>query len=152
MTVCDRCQGGLEIGEGLDIVDLAGFDQRCDAAPCDAAFVMTGEERIFPIEGNGADQVFDAVVVDLDTPIGQEGLQPVPVIVDVIQLFTQPRLGGDLAAFSLEPIAEGRDQWSTAGLAGRQTLAGGDTTNVSFDGIDLGNAAQAFGGECLRLP
>ncbi len=108
---------------------------------------MTGEDRIFPIEGDGADQVFDAVVIDLDTRIGQEGLQPVPVIMDVVQLFTQPRLGGDLEASSLEPIAEGRDQWSTAGLAGRQTLAGGDATDIGFDGIELGNAAQALGGD-----
>ena len=40
MTICDRCQGGLEIGEGLDAVDLAGFDERGDAAPSDAALVM----------------------------------------------------------------------------------------------------------------
>ena len=78
MTVCDRCQGGLEIGEGLDVVDFAGLDQRCDAAPSDATFVVTREERIFPIESDGSDQVFDAVVVDLDAAIGQEGLQPIP--------------------------------------------------------------------------
>jgi len=108
---------------------------------------MTGEDRVFPIEGDGADQVFDAIVVDFDTPIGQKCLQPFPVIIDVIQLFTQPGFGGDLAAFSLEPVAEGRDQWSTAGLAGRQSLAGGDATNIGFDGIELGNASQAFGGD-----
>ncbi|EDM69602.1 hypothetical protein RAZWK3B_03315 [Roseobacter sp. AzwK-3b] len=33
------------------------------------------------------------------------------------------------------------------GLAGRQSLAGGDATNVSFYGIDPGDAAQAFGGD-----
>ena len=63
MTIGDRCEGGLEIGEGLDAVDLTGFDQRCDAAPSDTAFVMTREERILAIKGDGADQVFDAVVV-----------------------------------------------------------------------------------------
>ena len=66
MAVGDGCQGGLEIGEGLDAVDLAGFDQRGDAAPGDAAFVMAGEERIFAIEGYRADQVFDPVGVDFD--------------------------------------------------------------------------------------
>jgi len=147
MTIGDRCEGGLEIGKGLNPVDLAGFDQRCDAAPGDTALVMPGEEGILAIEGDGADQVFDAVVVDLDAPIGQEGLQPIPVIVDVIQLFTQPGFGGDLAALCLQPVAEGRDQWSTAGLAGRQALAGGDATDIGFNGIDLGDAAQALGGD-----
>ena len=51
MTIGDRCEGCLEIGEGLDAVDLAGFDQRCDAAPGDAAFIVNGEERVFAIEG-----------------------------------------------------------------------------------------------------
>lgn len=51
MAVGDGCQGCLEIGEGLDAVDLAGFDQRSDAAPGDAALVMPGEERVFAIKG-----------------------------------------------------------------------------------------------------
>lgn len=38
MAVCECGQGGLEIGEGLYAVDFAGLDQRCDAAPSDAAF------------------------------------------------------------------------------------------------------------------
>ncbi|GGO62961.1 hypothetical protein GCM10011315_43170 [Roseovarius pacificus] len=91
---------------GVDIVDLAGFDQRRDAAPGDAAFAMAREEGIFAIESNGADQVFDAVVVDLDATVAQEGLQPIPVIVDVGKLFTQPGFGGDLAALCLQPVAE----------------------------------------------
>ena len=147
MTVYDRCQGGLEIGEGLDAIDLAGFDQRGDATPSDAAFVMTGEEGVFAVQSDGADQIFDAVIVDLDASIGQEGLQPIPVIMDVSQLFTQPGLGGDLAALCLQPVAEGRDQWRTAGLAGSQALAGGDASDIGFDGIDFSNAAQALGGD-----
>ena len=106
MAVGDRGQGGLEIGKGLDAIDLAGFDQRSDAAPGDAAFIVTGEERIFAIEGDGADQVFDPVGVDLDAAVGQEGLQPVPVVMDVGQLFAQPGFGGYLPALRLKPIAE----------------------------------------------
>lgn len=65
-----------------------------------------------------ADQVFDPVVVNLDTTIGQEGLQPVPVVMDVCELFAQPGLAGDLAALRLQPVAEGCDQRGAAGLAG----------------------------------
>lgn len=39
MSVGNRGQGGLETGEGLYAIDLAGLDERCDAAPSDAAFV-----------------------------------------------------------------------------------------------------------------
>lgn len=67
MAVGDGCQGGLEIGEGLDAVDLAGFDQRGDAA-----LVVAGEECVLAIEGDGADQVFDPVGVDLDAAVLQE--------------------------------------------------------------------------------
>ena len=72
MAVGDGCQGGLEIGEGLDAVDLAGFDQRGDATPGDAALVVAGEECVLAIEGDGADQVFDPVGVDLDAAVLQE--------------------------------------------------------------------------------
>ena len=50
MPLCDGGQGGAEICEGLDAVDLAGLDQRGDAAPGDAALIMASEERIFAIE------------------------------------------------------------------------------------------------------
>ena len=98
VAVCDGREGRLEIGEGLNAVDFAGFDQRGDAAPGGTAFVMAGEERVFAIEGDGADQVFDPVAVDLDAAVGQEGLQPFPVVMDVGQLFAQPGFGGVLIA------------------------------------------------------
>ena len=104
MPVGDRGQGRLEIGEGLDAVDFAGFDQRSDAAPGDASLIVTGEECIFAIEGDGADQVFDPVGVDLDTAVCQEGLQPVPVVMDVGQLFAQPGFAGYLPALRLQPV------------------------------------------------
>lgn len=40
----------LEIGERLDGVDLGGLDQGCDAAPCLAPLVMTGEQCVFPVQ------------------------------------------------------------------------------------------------------
>ena len=123
MAVGDGCLSCPEIGEGLDAVDLAGFDQRGDAAPGDAAFVVTWEERIFAIEGNGSDQVFDSVGVDLDALIGQEGLHPLPVIVDLGQLLAQPGFAGYLSALYLKPVTEGRQEWRGAGLTGGQTLA-----------------------------
>jgi len=39
----DGFEGGLEIGEGLDAVDLCGLDERRDAAPGAPAFVVPGE-------------------------------------------------------------------------------------------------------------
>ena len=110
MAVGNRGQGSLEICEGFDTVDLAGFDQRSDAAPSDTASVVSGKEGVFAIEGDGADQVFDPVVIDFDAPIMQEGLQPVPVVMDIGQLFTLAGFGRYLAALCLQPVGEGRHQ------------------------------------------
>ena len=52
VAVGDGGQGFAHVGEGLDAVDLAGFDQRCDARPCAAALVMAGEESVLAIEGH----------------------------------------------------------------------------------------------------
>lgn len=41
---------------------------------------MACEQGVFAIEGDGADQVFNTVGIDLDPSILQEGLQSVPVI------------------------------------------------------------------------
>lgn len=81
---------------------------------------MTGEERILAIEGDGADQVFNPVGVDLDAAVGQEGLQPIPVVMDVGHLFSQPGFLGDLAALRLKPVAEGGHRRCGAGLTGGQ--------------------------------
>jgi hypothetical protein len=108
---------------------------------------MAFEECIFAIEGDGADQVFKPVGVDLHVAIGQEGLQPVPVVMDVDQLFAQPGFGGDLAALRLQPIAQGGHKWHGAGLTGGEALAGRDAADVGHEGIELGDAAQALDGD-----
>ena len=146
-SVGDGGQGCAEIGEGVDAVDLAGLDQRRDAAPGGAAFVMAGEERAFAIWGYRADQVFDPVGVDLDAAIHQEGLQAFPVVMDLGQLFAQAGFGGDLAALRLPPVAEGRHQRRGADLTGGQAQAGRDAADIGLDGVERGDAAQALGGD-----
>ncbi len=83
MVVGERGQGGLEIGEGLDAIDFAGLDERGDAAPRDAALVMPGKEGILAVQRDGADQIFDPVAVYFHATVLQEGVQPVPVVMDV---------------------------------------------------------------------
>ena len=58
------------------------------------------------IARNGADLVLDRVAVDLDATVRQEGLQPVPVIVDIGELLAKPGLDRDPAALSLQPFAK----------------------------------------------
>ena len=68
------------------------------------AFSSCCGERIFAFERDGADQIFNLVWFDLDAAIGQECLQPVPVIVDIGKLLSQVRL----YRLRLKPFLEGR--------------------------------------------
>ena len=120
MAAGDGLEGRLEIGEGIDVVHLCGLDQRGDAAPGSASFVVTGEECVLAIEGQRPDGVLDRVGVDLDAAVAEEDLQPIPVPGDVAKLLAEARFGGDAAAARFEPQAEGLDQRCRAGLSGRR--------------------------------
>lgn len=107
---------------------------------------MTCEEGVLSVQSDRSDQVFDTVIVDLDAPIVQEGLQTVPVIVDVGQLFDLSGFGRNLTALRLQSFTEGCVQRGAASLTGGQALSVQDTMDISFNGINLGDAAQAFDG------
>ena len=89
MSRSDGLEGSLEIGEGLNAVDLRGLDQGGDTAPSFPALVVTCEQGILSVQSDWADQVFDAVGVDLDAAIVQESLQSVPMVLDISELLTQ---------------------------------------------------------------
>lgn len=72
MPCCNGFERCLEIGVWLDFVELAGLNQGGDATPCSAAFVMAREQRVFSIEGNGADSALYDVAVHLDGAILKE--------------------------------------------------------------------------------
>lgn len=106
MACRDRLGRRLEVGEGLDSVDLCGDDERGDAAPVASAFLVPGEECVLPCQGDRADQVHHGIGADLDAAALQEGLQPVPLAVDVGAFLAEAGLGGDPATLELQPFAE----------------------------------------------
>ncbi len=106
---------------------------------------MAGEECILAGQGDRADQVLDAVGVDLDPAIVQEGLQPVPVTMDIGQFLPEAGLHRYAPALQLQPVAKGGDQRRTARLASRQSLAGAHATDLSLDPVKLSDPAQALG-------
>ena len=147
VAVGDGGQGFAQVGVGIDGVQFAGFNERCHARPGSAALVMTGEQRVFAIEGDGPDGIFDRVGVHLDATIGQEDLQAIPVAVDIAKLLAQAGFGGDPAALMGQPKAEVGNQRGRSRLAGGQALFGGTAADAGFDLVDLGDTAQAFGGD-----
>ena len=49
MASGDGFECRFQVGEGLHAIDLAGFDERGDATPSAAAFVVASEERVLTI-------------------------------------------------------------------------------------------------------
>lgn len=67
----------------VDAVHLAGLDQRSDDRPVFGTGVVTREEGVLSVRGDGADGAFDSVAVDLDAAIGKEAAKAVAVSGDI---------------------------------------------------------------------
>lgn len=63
------------------------------------------------------------------------------------ELLAETRLGGDPEALLLQPLSEGGDRRRGAGLSGREPLPGRRASDISFDPVELGDSAQALGGD-----
>ena len=57
MAVDDPGEDVGEVGKRVDVVQLAGFDQRRDSGPMLGATVGAREQRIFPVERDRADRI-----------------------------------------------------------------------------------------------
>lgn len=80
------------------------IDQRGDDGPGLSTGVMTGKERVLPVQCKWSDSPLDGTVVELDAPIGQEQLEPGPILGDVAQCFPEGRFRGDARAMKVEPF------------------------------------------------
>jgi hypothetical protein len=64
MTVDDPGEDVGQISERIDVVQLAGLDQRGDGGPVLGATVRTCEQSIFPIERDGTDRALIPALSD----------------------------------------------------------------------------------------
>ncbi|WP_291734894.1 hypothetical protein, partial [Leisingera sp. F5] len=72
-------QKGSRIGKRLDAVDLRRCDERSDAAPGAAAFIMAGEERVLSRQGDRTEQVLAPLPGrQLRSDLPREALEPIP--------------------------------------------------------------------------
>ena len=67
-----------DVGLGLDVVQLAGLDQRSDHGPVLAAAVGAGEQAVLAVQRQGPDGALDGVGVELDASVVQEARQTLP--------------------------------------------------------------------------
>ena len=98
VSTCDGGQDAGQIAVWVDPVEFAGFDQGRDDGPVLCAGIMSGEERVFAVQGNGADGSFDGIVVELDAAVVQEPAQAISVFGDVFQGLSGRRFGRDAYA------------------------------------------------------
>ena len=77
----------------IDCIEFAGLDQGGDDAPVCSASIVTGKERVFAVQGDGADGPLDGIGVHLDAAIGEEHAKAIPVFGDVLERFAQGCFG-----------------------------------------------------------
>lgn len=69
---CDGDQDTGQIAMRLDPVEFAGFDQRCDDGPTLCPGIVSGEECVFAVQGDGADGSFNGIIVEFDAAVTKE--------------------------------------------------------------------------------
>jgi hypothetical protein len=78
MAVRHALEYVLEIGEGLDVVELGGGDEGADRRPAVGAAVGSGEQVVLAAERDGTDRALDGVGVEFDAAIIEEAAEDVP--------------------------------------------------------------------------
>ena len=91
-----------DVGLGLDVVQLAGLDQRSDHGPVLAAAVGAGEQAVLAVEGQGPDGALDGVGIELDAAVVQEAGEALPAAQGVADRLGQLAFLAD----GLEPGAQ----------------------------------------------
>ena len=94
---------------GLDPVEFTGLDQGRDDGPVLCAGIVTREERILSVQGDGTYGAFDGIVVEFDATVVEEPAQAIPVFGDVFQGLSGRRFGRDTCAVLSEPGFEDID-------------------------------------------
>src|SRR5512136_2494682 len=103
MTADDLAEHFGQVSVRIDAIELTGFNQGSDNCPILPAAIRAREERVLPIERNGADRTLDNVGVDLDAPVVEETLQAVPARQGIADSFGKLRLLADEREFLAQP-------------------------------------------------
>ena len=104
MAFGNGLKGCFEIGIGLDIVKLGRGDQGRNNSPGFAAFIMTGEQGILPVQGHRSYRPFCGIVADLASAVIGIASQSVPPgqgykikgVLDCEQVRELARINGEL--------------------------------------------------------
>jgi hypothetical protein len=147
MPCCDGLQHSLEIGVRLNAVELAGLDERRDAGPGSATFVMAREQRVFGVEGDRANGALDNVTVHLDSAVLKKQLQSVYVFCDVGELLAKVGFCGDAGSLDFEPDLKFIHQWFGLLLPYGLAVCSRLSPDRVFDLVELCDTLEPFTGD-----
>ena len=139
---------------GIDVVHLAGLDERGDDGPVFGPGVVACKEGVLAVQGDGADGAFDGVVVDLDAAIVEEAAKAVAVFSDVGERFAQWGLRRGLGAVVRQPVIETGEDRGGAILPDGQSGGGVAAADLGLDGVEIadeGHASSAIGAGPVRV-
>src|SRR5512146_2987607 len=126
----------LEIGVGLDTVELCRSDQTADHGPAFAAAVGAGKEMVFAAERDRPDGALDWVIVDVDPAVIEEATQRRPTGQSIANGLGQGAAGRDARKSLLEPGLHSLDDWLAFNLAHQPALFSGTAPDAFFDAIE----------------
>src|SRR6267154_5856189 len=103
MSAGHAFQHVLEIGEGLDLVELGGSDEGADGCPSGAAAVGSGKQVVLATERDRADAALDGIGVEFDAAIIEEAAKCAPAGQGVADRIGQTAAGRDEGELRREP-------------------------------------------------
>jgi len=78
MAIDHALKDVLQVGIGLDIVELRSFDERADGGPPLPTPVRTGKHMVLAPKRHRSDGTLDGIVVEFNPAIFEEAVDPQP--------------------------------------------------------------------------
>ena len=136
-----------QIGGGIDVVELAGGDERGDDCPVLAAAVGPCEQVVLSAQSDRPDGALDDVVVELDAAIVEEAAEALPARQRVADRLGDLGLARYQAKLTLEPGLERLEDRLAAQLAHAASLLRRLVAARRLDGIERSNTGECLAGD-----
>src|SRR3546814_12642019 len=104
----DVCSSDLDVGDGIDAVQLAGGDDGGEERPVLCADLVTGEQGVLARQGDGTDRVLDRIGVEFEAAVLEEPGEARPVAEGIADVAGEGCAGRDRRQLRLEPRSEER--------------------------------------------
>ncbi len=133
-----------QIAVGLDLIQLAGRDQRADDRPTMSATIAAGEQVVLAAKRDRTDRAFDRIGIELDAAIVQEARQSVPTRERIADRFSERAAARDQAERGIEPDVQRVDDRLGERPALGKTVVRRLAADARLDGIEFTDPAQGF--------